>query len=220
MEKRTAILIGATGLVGSFVLDELIKNGTYEKIIVLSRRAGHYTNKKIAEIVTDFDNLQQLESNVKGHDLFCCLGTTIKKAGSQAAFRKVDYELPVILAEIALRNNINRFIVISSIGANPVSRNFYLRTKGEMEQALLKILAGKVFIVRPSMLLGKRNEFRMGEVAGKWVIRILNPLFIGRLAQYKGIHASDVARAMIYIALHGSEKQIVESYELQNLSKL
>ena len=128
--------------------------------------------------------------------------------------------LPVAFAEIASRKQVKNFVVISSIGADARSRNFYLRTKGEMEQALIRILGQKVFIVRPSMLLGKRTEFRFGEEAGKWFTGIISPLFTGRLARFKGIQASDVARAMLYTALHGAERQIIESDQLFKLSKI
>jgi uncharacterized protein YbjT (DUF2867 family) len=132
----------------------------------------------------------------------------------------VDRDIPVALAEIAVRNNTVRFLVISSIGADARSGNFYLRTKGEMEQELLRLLSAKSIIVRPSLLLGDRHEFRFGEAAGKGIARLLAPLFRGSLARYRPIHARRVAAAMIYLALHGNEKGIVESDELFAISKL
>ena len=220
MEKRTAILLGSTGLVGNQLLEALIKEEEYGKILVFNRKSIGPRSPKMEEILTDFSNLQQLESRISGEDLFCCLGTTIKTAKTREKFRQVDYGLPVAFAEIASRKQVKNFVVISSIGADARSRNFYLRTKGEMEQALIRILGQKVFIVRPSMLLGKRGEFRFGEEAGKWFTGIISPLFTGRLARFKGIQASDVARAMLYTALHGAERQIIESDQLYKLSKI
>jgi uncharacterized protein YbjT (DUF2867 family) len=220
MEKRTAILFGATGLVGSHLLEILIKEEEYGKIMLFNRKSVQPGSSKIKEIITDFSDLKQLEGSIAGGDLFCCLGTTIKKAKTRGKFRQVDYSLPNALAEIASRKQVNRFVVISSIGAKAESNNFYLRTKGEMEQAIMKILGHKVIIVRPSILLGKRREYRFGEETGKWFVRALSPFFIGSLSRYKGIHASDVARAMIQITLQGTEKQIIESDQLHKLSKL
>jgi uncharacterized protein YbjT (DUF2867 family) len=222
MGKRTAILFGATGLVGSQLLEILIREEEYAKIVLFNRKTVedlHSVSPKIEEILTDFSDLKPLEGFSKGSDLFCCLGTTIRKAKTKESFRQVDFDLPVVIASIASRKPFNRFVVISSIGANAESRNFYLRTKGEMEQAVRGILGEKAIIVRPSMLLGKRNESRFGEVLGKWFAFLLSPILIGKLARYKGIQASDVARAMFWLALHGTGSQIIESDQLYRLSK-
>ena len=223
MGKRTAILFGAKGLVGSHLLEILIKEEEYTKIVLFNRKpvkAVHSVTPKIEEIITDFSDLKQLEGYGKGSDLFCCLGTTIRKAKTKESFRQVCFDLPVVIASIASRKPFNRFVFISSIGANAESRNFYLRTKGEMEQAVRGILGEKVFIVRPSMLLGKRNEYRFGEILGKWFSFLISPVLIGKLSRIKGIQAADLARAMTYIALHGSESRIVESDQLQKISKM
>lgn len=219
MGTRTAILFGATGLVGSQLLEILIKEEEYAKIIVFSRRPVKSESPKVQEILTDFVDVKPLEGYFKGSDIFCCLGTTIKKAKSKESFRQVDFDLPVVLASIASRKPVNRFVVISSIGANAESRNFYLRTKGEMEQAVRGILGENVFIVRPSMLLGMRNETRFGEILGKWGMALLSPVLIGKLARYKGIKASGVARAMVWLAIHETGSQIIESDQLYKLSK-
>jgi uncharacterized protein YbjT (DUF2867 family) len=220
MGKRTAMLFGATGLVGSHLLEILIKEKEYAKIILFSRKPVKAVSPKIKEIITDFRDLKQLEGNFKSGDLFCCLGTTIKKAKSKESFRQVDFDLPVVLASVASGKTLNRFVGISSIGANAESRNFYLRTKGEMEQAVRGILGEKAVFVRPSILLGMRNEHRFGEILGKWFTVLLSPVLVGKLSRYKGIQASDVARAMIYLALHGTESSIIESDQLQKLSKI
>ena len=128
MEKRTAILLGSTGLVGHQLLEALIKEEEYGKILVFNRKSIGPRSPKMEEILTDFSNLQQLESRISGDDLFCCLGTTIKTAKTREKFRQVDYGLPVAFAEIASRKQVKNFVVISSIGADAGSRNFYLRT--------------------------------------------------------------------------------------------
>jgi uncharacterized protein YbjT (DUF2867 family) len=218
MGKRTAMLFGATGLVGSHLLETLIKEEEYAKILLFNRRHIPTESSKVREILTDFNDLKQLEEHFRESDIFCCLGTTIKKAKTRESFRQVDFDLPVVLASIASHKPVNRFVVISSIGASATSRNFYLRTKGEMEQAVGGILGDKAIFVRPSLLLGERKEYRFGEILGKWFFALLSPVLTRRLARYKGIQASDVARAMVYIAIHGTESRIVESDQLYKLS--
>ncbi|HSO78416.1 MAG TPA: SDR family oxidoreductase, partial [Bacteroidales bacterium] len=153
-------------------------------------------------------------------DIFCCLGTTIKKAGSQEAFRKVDLEAPAKIASIAAENEVKQFIVISSIGADPGSRNFYLRTKGQMEQTVQKEHFQAVAILRPSMITGKRKEFRMAEETGKMIFRPLEKLLLGRLRKYRSIKAKTIARAMVNIALTPQDKTVFESHEIQKLAGL
>src|SRR4030042_2796490 len=131
MGKPTSFLFGATGLVGSHLLEILIKDEEYAKVFLFSRKPVKSASSKIQEIVTDFSDPKQMEGHFKGSDIFCGLGTTIKKAKKRESFRQVDFDLPVVLASIASRKPVNRFVVISSIGANAESRNFYLRTKGE-----------------------------------------------------------------------------------------
>lgn len=219
MGKRTAIVFGASGLVGSQLTDILVREEEYDNIIVFTRRPLKSESPRVQEILTDFSDLTQMEGHFSGSDVFCCLGTTIKKAKTKENFRQVDFDLPVAIASIASRKPVHRFVVISSIGASAESRNFYLRTKGEMEQAVRGILGDRAILVRPSLLLGQRADRRTGEILGKWFSVLLNPFFIGKLARYKSIHASDVARAMVWLAVHGTKSQNVESDELHRLSK-
>lgn len=220
MENKTAVLFGATGLVGQKLLQQLLQDKAYQKIVVFARHKINIQHNKLQLIITDFQDEKFLSQNLFGDVLFCCLGTTIKKAGSQAAFRKVDYELPVLLAQIASKNKFSSFLVISSIGANASSKNFYLRTKGEMEQAVLAIPFKTTIIVRPSLLLGKRKEVRTGESLGKILSTIASPIFIGPLRAYKPIHSHDVAVAMVHLSHEESIKKIVESSELQKIAKM
>lgn len=218
MTNKTALLFGATGLTGSFLLQELLKEEAYSNIVVVTRKETGVRHNKIHELVTDFRDRQLLNEVIKADVLFCCLGTTIKKAGSQAAFRKVDLELPLLLAEIASKNNVPAFIIMSSIGAKAGTSNFYLRTKGEMENGVLKAGIPNVAIFRPSMLMGARAELRLAEFLGKIAINALSPLFSGPFRKYKPIESKDVARAMLRIAASLKGKQIIESSEIQKIA--
>ncbi len=216
--NRTAIVFGATGLTGSNLTEELANTGAYDKILIFTRSKSHVTNPKIREIEFDITNIEAVKEEIKGDDLFCCLGTTIKKAGSQEAFRKVDFDAPAKIASIGAENGVKQFIVISSIGADPGSRNFYLRTKGQMEQAVQKEHFRAVAILRPSMITGKRNEYRLAEEAGKMIFRPLEKLLFGRLRKYRSIKAKTIARAMVNIALTPQDKIVFESHEIQKLA--
>ena len=151
--------------------------------------------------------------------MFCCLGTTIAAAGSKEAFRKIDFDLPVKIAEEASKNNIFSFLIISSLGADTKSSNFYYKTKGEMEKTIQKFSFRKISILRPSMLLGGRKEFRLGEIIGKELMRALSFVFVGSLKKYKAIHAQNVAKAMVEIANNDFGKTIFESDEIRNIAK-
>ncbi len=220
MQKKTAVLFGATGLTGNLVLGILAKDERYEKIRVFTRAELSVNSDKIEVIVTDLENLDSLADNIKGHDLFCCLGTTIKKAGSKENFRKVDFEFPVKIAEIASKNEVPNFILISSIGADPQSSNFYLKTKGEAEEAIQKSGFKKLVILRPSMLLGKRKEFRLLEEAGKLVMLPLKFILKGRLRKYRAIDAERVAKAMVKFANITTSKKIFESHEIELFTRI
>lgn len=219
MLKKTAVLFGATGLTGNLVLNILVKDERYEKIRVFTRSELTVNSDKIEVIVTDLENLGSLAEDIKGHDLFCCLGTTIRKAGSKENFRKVDYEFPVKIAEIASKNEVPNFILISSIGADAKSSNFYLKTKGEAEEAIQKSGFKKLVILRPSMLLGKRKEFRLFEEAGKLVMIPLKFILHGRLRKYRAIDAERVAKAMVEFANMTTSKNIFESHEIEHFAR-
>ncbi|MFP4472045.1 MAG: NAD(P)H-binding protein, partial [Bacteroidales bacterium] len=135
--KRKALIFGATGLTGSFLVEQLCDSEVYEEVVSFSRRRISFEHPKLRELISDLKNPEEIKTEITGDDLFCCLGTTIKKAGNKKNFRHVDHDLPVALSKIAEQNKIKRFLVISSIGANSKSSNFYLRTKGEMEDAVL-----------------------------------------------------------------------------------
>lgn len=194
--KKTAIVAGASGLTGSFLLQLLSADKNFGSVIVLSRKAMKPALPKVREVVVDFDNPGRYDFWPDADVLFCCVGTTIKKAGSKENFRKADYDVLVKLAEQCALYNID-YHLMSSIGADAASNNFYLKTKGETEEALKHMGLRSLFIYRPSILFGPRRESRFGESVGKFFIRLFSPLLFGPLKKYRGIHVVTVARAMI-----------------------
>lgn len=189
---KTAVIIGSTGLVGKELVDLLINDHRYSKLVLLVRSAFNHSNPKVQVQQFDFDKPDA--SLVVGDELFCCLGTTIKKAGSKDNFVKVDYDYVTSISKIALHNGIKKIAVVSAMGANQHSSVFYNQTKGKMEVALKNIGFDVCVIVRPSLLLGNRTEFRFGEQIGKYAMlafSFLIPL------KYKAINAHQVAKAMI-----------------------
>ena len=219
MTNKTALVIGATGLVGEETLKQLLKCADYNKVIALTRKPLSLKNAKFENPVVDFDKPEQYNS-IKADDVFCAMGTTIGKAGSQAAFRRVDYEIPLAVAEFALKNGAAKFILVSSMGANAKSAIFYSRTKGELEQALAKLKYKALIIVRPSILLGDRKEQRTGEAIGRFVAEKLSFLFAGPLAKYKGTPVDLLAGVMIKLANEDKTGvRIVENDEIFEIAE-
>jgi len=215
---RTAVVFGSTGLVGRELVSQLLVHEAYSKVIVLVRRSVPIPNLKYEQlIVPDFAAMQQYKNKLHGTDYFCCIGTTIKTAGTREAFRKVDFEIPIQIAQMANELSVPNLVVISSVGANPHTNNFYLRTKGEMEIAVRTIFNGNLKILRPSLLVGDRKEYRFGERAAKLSMIAFGWLFIGGLKKYKAIHVRKVAQAMIQVTEMSEDKIFLESDELQEL---
>jgi uncharacterized protein YbjT (DUF2867 family) len=198
MAQRIALIAGATGLVGRQCLPLLLER--YERVVALGRRAALPAHERLAEHVVDFERLAEHAELLRGDDLFCCLGTTIKAAGSQEAFRRVDHDYVVELARLASGKDVRRFFLVSALGADAGSRVFYNRVKGETEDALRQLPFFAVHIVRPSLLLGDRDESRPAERLGQVFGRLAGPLFIGPLAPYRAIPAADVAATLVACA--------------------
>jgi uncharacterized protein YbjT (DUF2867 family) len=213
---KNALIAGATGLVGTEVLKMLTDSETYEKVIVLNRRAINYESPKVVEHVIDFEKLNEFDPLETVDHVFCCLGTTIKKAKTKENFRKVDFDYVVELAKKSKNWNVSKFLVISSLGANAKSSIFYNRVKGEMESKLQDLDLDHLFIFRPSLLMGDRKENRPGEKTAIKVYKVINPLFVGKLKKYKGIEIEKVARSMVETAIHNEDTfKIFESDEIQ-----
>lgn len=194
---KTALLAGATGLVGSQVVPLLLASDVYAKVIVVSRQPLNLQHDKLLVIQTDFDRLDEVGDQLLADDVYCCLGTTIRKVKTQEAFRKVDYQYPIKIAEWSLRNGAQQYLLISALGADSSSSIFYNRVKGEVERDLSKMGFRTLHILQPSLLLGPRTESRSGEDAAKWVYRYLGFLIPTR---YKGIDSQKVARAMLALS--------------------
>lgn len=198
--NRTGLLAGATGLVGSHVLQLLLADATWSHVVTVGRRTVSQRHDKLEQRMLDLGALDAVADLPHADDVFCCLGTTIKQAGSQPAFRRVDHDFVVALARAGLRLGATQFLLVSAIGADPASRVFYSRVKGEAEAAVRQLPYRGVQIFRPSLLLGERAEFRIGERVATLVAPAL-PLFLpGPFRRYRPIRAATVARAMVRIA--------------------
>ncbi|WP_070786680.1 NAD(P)H-binding protein [Flavobacterium crassostreae] len=197
---KTALIIGSTGLVGAALLQNLLNNKAYEKVICFNRATTNIQHPKYSEVIVDFEQPETYQNSIIGDDFFCTIGTTISKAGSKEAFKKVDFEYPKQFATLASKNGINHFLLISSLGADSDSNNFYLKTKGEIEDFLKTTAFKRVSILRPSLLLGDRNEFRFGEKIGGFLMKTFSFLFLGKLKIYKPIQSTTVAKALEQIA--------------------
>lgn len=218
---RKAIVFGATGLVGSSLIDLLISDERYSEVLCFVRTKQDYSSEKIKQELFQINEIEKIGSLIQGDDLFICLGTTQAKSKSKEDYRQVDLFGPAKIAEFANNNGIQNICAISSIGVKSTSNTgFYLKTKAEMEKAILSLNFSNTNIVRPSLLLGKRSEFRLGEDFGKVIYKVLGFLFIGKLKKYKGIHAEDVAKAMIVLSNNKQNKSIFESDELAEKAKL
>jgi len=218
MENRTAIVFGATGLVGTYLVEELIINMKYTAVKVFSRRSLNIEHIKVIEHVVDVENVESYGNLIKGDDLFICLGTTIRKAGSVRRVEELDRIMPLNIASKALLNGVKRIAVVSSLGANSSSKSFYPRIKGLMEEDILDLGFSRKVVVRPSMLLGKRNEFRLLEFLGKGVMKPFSFIFRGKLAIYKAVHGRVVAQAMITLLGIDENRTIYLSDELPVLA--
>lgn len=210
--SRTALLAGSTGLIGAQLLELLLADARYERVIALSRKPLANTHSKLENVLITTGELDKL-SSLKANDVFCCLGTTMKLAKSKAAFRVVDYEYPLQLANALKANGAQQFLLVSALGANRKSSIFYNKVKGELEEAITALKFGATYIFRPSLLLGDRKELRAGENGAKFVYQYLGFLIP---AKYKGIESSKVARAMLAESQSGkSGVHVYESSVLQ-----
>ena len=220
-QSKTALLLGASGLVGGHCLGFLLEEPSYTRVIVLVRKALPVMHEKLVQYVVDFDELENLGNCIPVDDVYYCLGTTIKRAGTQEAFRKVDFDYTVKLAALAQHCGATQFLLVSSLGADAHSRIFYNRVKGDVEEAIRKIPFTACNIFRPSLLVGERKEHRTGEKAAAVLMKALKPVMTGLLTKYRSIQARDVAQAMVHIAqmdLQGVN--IFESQRIQEIANM
>ena len=219
--QRTALIAGATGLVGWQLLNLLLSDPYYGKVYVLSRRPLKLDHPRLEQLIIDFDELGQDSSLPQVNDVYCCLGTTMKKAGSKEAFRKVDYTYPFELAKLAAEKGATQYLLVSAMGANKGSLFFYNRVKGDVEEAVCKISQYKtIHVFRPSLLLGHRAEDRMGEELMQKITRIIRPLMVGPFRKYRPIQAHVVAEGMITAAKSDQRGVVLHSSEdIKNLGQ-
>lgn len=213
------VLLGYSGLVGSCLMQEILQDPSFEHLTCLGRKELE-NHKKLKYVSTDFSNLESLEDEFQVNVVFCSLGTTIAKAKSKEKFFEVDFEYVLRSAKLAKKKNVEKFLVVTSIGADPNSLFFYNRVKGELERELQKLDFPFLGIFRPSLLLGHRNEFRLGEKMGEFFGNLLSPLLIGGLEKYKPIEAVNVAKGMVKVSkLKKIGTEIYESDIIYKLSQ-
>ena len=198
---KTAIIIGATGLIGGTLVEQILNNLAYSKVTLLLRKPLNIKHSKLIQEIIDFDKPDV--SKIMGDDLFCAMGTTLAKAGLKEAQYKIDCIYPYEIGKIAKTNGVKQYILVSSLGADFQSSNFYLRTKGDLEQKIKSLDFQNFVSLRPSVLLGDRKEVRLGEKMAVIFMKLLNPLMLGGLRKYRGIEASKVAKSMQSFANQG-----------------
>jgi uncharacterized protein YbjT (DUF2867 family) len=211
---KVALLAGSTGLIGSQLLDLLLNDNHYSSVIAISRKPIATVNAKLTNLVCELRDLSNYKNQLKADDIFCCLGTTIKKAKSKEAFRAIDLDAPLLLAKISKEQGAKRFLLVSSLGASKNSSIFYNQVKGEVEEAIKQVGFDSLHILRPSLLLGPRKEERSGEDAAKFIYKIFSFIVPKK---YQAIESIQVARAMVAFAQEERPGGFVhESAELQN----
>ncbi len=210
-------MAGGSGLIGSHCLRNLLADDRYEQVVALVRRPLAVYHPKLKQKTVDFNRLEHVVEFLRADEVFCCLGTTIRIAGSKDEFRKVDFHFPLQLARLASSSNVRQFLMVTSLGADPNSSVFYNRVKGEVEREVAKLPFSAIHFFRPSLLLGNRPEFRLGERIGARLMETVRFLMVGKWRRYRAIRASVVARAMVNAArldlpgVHYYESNVIES---------
>jgi len=198
--EKTAIILGATGLTGSLLLDLLLDDVRYKTVKVFTRTPLAFKHRKIVNFTGDLLALENFEKDFTADEVFCCIGTTAKKTPDKELYRKIDFGIPVKAAQLCKKNDIETFVVVSALGADPHSSIFYSRTKGEMEEAVLAVKLRNTYILRPSLILGNRKEKRVAESLASSFFRIAGQLLIGPVKKYAPNKATDIAKAMLAVA--------------------
>lgn len=199
MNELTAVVLGATGLTGSLLLQELLKDKDYKTVRILVRRNVNVSHPKLEQEIVDFNDMDDYAKKFgEGDVIFSCIGTTQKNVkGDKTLYEKIDFDIPVNAARIGISKNYKKFLIVSAIGANENASNFYLRLKGRTERALKEIPFVSLSIFQPSLINGKRNQNRTGEAIAQTVMDLLSFLLLGPLEKYRAIGANNIARAML-----------------------
>lgn len=213
MAPRKALVAGATGLIGGHLLDLLLAEPVYGEVIALVRRPLDVESERFSARIVDFDHLDEISDLPAVDDVFCCLGSTMKKAGSKPAFRRVDHDYVVATARLGLAAGARRFLLVSAVGADASSMNFYSRVKGEAEDSVAGLGYQSCHIFQPSILMGERDESRPGERLGITAAGMLNRLMVGPLRRYRGIRPETVAAAMVAAASSDAQGRQTYTYD-------
>ncbi|MEP6805382.1 MAG: oxidoreductase [Flavobacterium sp.] len=217
---KKAIVYGASGLVGSHIVETLLNNADYEQVIIVVRKELNIQHPKIKTIIGDFNSLPKVVKDIQTDEVFIALGTTKKKTPDEKLYYQIDHDYPVLAAKLAKENGAKAVFLVSAIGANAKSSIFYTRTKGETEQDIINQNFDHTYIFRPSMILGDRKESRPVEKVFIGIFKFINPLFMGGLSKYKGIEARDIAKSMVNSAKQLNEKvKILHWEEMTHLLK-
>ncbi len=216
--KKTAIILGASGLTGSIVLEKLLNDDRYDTIKLFSRKRIDGVSSKVKQYIGDLLAIENFKKDFTGDVVFCCIGTTAKKTPNKIVYKAIDYGIPLAAATLAKANKINIFTVVSSICANTKSSVFYSKTKGAMERDVLSKKIDYTYILRPSIIEGNRKEKRLGEKIGLIVFKIFQPLFLGKLRRYKITKAEHIAQAMINLANSSSHEIIITSNRIKEIA--
>lgn len=212
---KTAIILGATGLTGSILLELLLKDNTYTKVKVFGRSSCKLSHAKLEESLGDMFNVAQFSQEFKGDVVFCCIGTTRAKTPSKETYKKIDYGIPVQAARLAKENGIKSFMVISAMGANPKSPTYYNKIKGEMEKDVRNLELERTYIFRPSLIGGQRKEKRTGERIAQVLMRTFGFLIP---KAYKIIEPDTIAFAMQKVAAFGYPETIIFSDKISEIA--
>lgn len=196
---KQAVVVGATGVVGKELVKQLCQHPEFSQVVCLVRREFDFTSAKLTQHIVDFEQPENWQNLVQGNVVFCALGSTIKKAGSKSALQKIDLDLPVTIANIAKHNVVQSFALVSSTGANANSTSFYLSLKGKLEQHLTSLQFSTLSIVRPSLIVGNRDEFRLGEEIAVAALKLLKHVPV--IKRYRSITGQQVAKALIHYYL-------------------
>ena len=216
--NKTAIILGASGLTGSIILEKLINDDRYTTIKLFSRKEIDNMPSKVNQYVGNLFELEKFRADFTGDEVYCCIGTTTKKTPDKAVYTAIDYGIPVSAAKLSKENGIHTFLVVSALGADAKSSIFYNKTKGNMERDVLVEKIQNTFILQPSIIQGQRNEQRIGEKIGLAVLKLVQPLFVGKLKKYRITEAEDIAQTMINLANSRSTGQIINSEKIKEMA--
>ncbi|TVZ52888.1 NAD(P)H-binding protein [Dokdonia sp. Hel_I_53] len=218
--SKTAIVLGATGLTGGLLTELLIKDASFSKVKLFTRRPTEFSHEKVEEIICDLLDMNTFKDDFIGDVVFCCIGTTKAQTPDKEKYHAIDFGIPVNTAKLAKEKGITNYLVISSMGTSTNSPFFYVRTKGEMERDVLKVGIENTYILKPAFINGRPNEERKGEKIIKSMMSVLDVILIGPLKKWRSTQATEIAKAILQLALKPVDHSEIENIEIKELSKL